>query len=179
MAQVAKLKALFEAMPDKIDGVTGVEWGRNDSSEHKNQGYTHCVLMTFANEEGRESYLPHPEHEALKQVFRPILEDGMRIYDIADINNPVFVRTISMENPKGIALDGEHLFVCEKFNGLTVFELSNQENPELIYKSDEFGAFDLIPASGLLMVVGPDTLHQFDYTDINNIFKIGEYSLRD
>jgi len=84
-----------------------------------------------------------------------------------------------MEDPKGIGLDGEHLFVCEKSQGLTVFELSNPINPNMIYKSDPFAAFDLIPANGLLMVVGPDTLHQFDYTDVGNIFKIGEFSLRD
>ncbi len=73
--EVHKLKQLFEEMPQKIDGVTAVEWGVNDSPEGKNKGYTHCVLMTFADEEARQRYLPHPEHQALKQVFRPILED--------------------------------------------------------------------------------------------------------
>ncbi len=51
------------------------EWGENDSPEGKNQGLTHSVLMTFADEAGRQNYLPHPEHDALKQVFRPLLED--------------------------------------------------------------------------------------------------------
>ncbi|USD67990.1 Dabb family protein [Vibrio sp. SCSIO 43136] len=72
---IAKLKFLFETMPNKIKGVTAVEWGINDSPENKNQGYTHSVLMTFANDEARERYLPHPEHDALKVVFRPLLED--------------------------------------------------------------------------------------------------------
>ncbi|GAL21185.1 stress responsive alpha-beta barrel domain protein Dabb [Vibrio maritimus] len=31
--------------------------------------------MTFRDEAGRQNYLPHPEHNALKKVFRPILED--------------------------------------------------------------------------------------------------------
>ncbi|GAM60866.1 stress responsive alpha-beta barrel domain protein dabb [Vibrio ishigakensis] len=31
--------------------------------------------MTFADEAARQRYLPHPEHDALKVVFRPILED--------------------------------------------------------------------------------------------------------
>lgn len=31
--------------------------------------------MTFADEAGRENYLPHSEHDALKNVFRPILDD--------------------------------------------------------------------------------------------------------
>lgn len=69
------LKQCFDSIPEKIEGVLSVEWGVNDSPEHKNKGYTHSVFMTFENEEGRQNYLPHPEHEALKKVFRPLLED--------------------------------------------------------------------------------------------------------
>jgi len=74
-SKIDKLSTLFEAMPDKVEGVISVEWGLNDSPENKNKGYTHSVVMTFANEEGRQNYLPHPEHEVLKAFFRPLLED--------------------------------------------------------------------------------------------------------
>ncbi|MCA3962460.1 Dabb family protein, partial [Vibrio vulnificus] len=73
--EIEKLKGLFAVMPEKVDGVLAVEWGENDSPEGKNQGFTHSVLMTFADEAGRQNYLQHPEHDALKQVFRPLLED--------------------------------------------------------------------------------------------------------
>ncbi|CAH0537089.1 Dabb family protein [Vibrio marisflavi] len=72
---IDQLKTLFLSIPERVEGVTSVEWGLNDSPEGKNQGYSHCVFMTFANEQGRQNYLPHPEHEALKAVFRPLLED--------------------------------------------------------------------------------------------------------
>ncbi|MBT2919559.1 stress protein [Vibrio sp. V09_P4A23P171] len=74
-ADIQQLKSLFEAMPEKIEGVAAVEWGVNDSPEGKNQGYTHSVLMTFTDEQGRQNYLPHPEHNVLKDVFRPLLEE--------------------------------------------------------------------------------------------------------
>lgn len=74
-SDIELIKSLFMAMPEKVEGVVSVEWGVNDSPEGKNQGYTHSVLMTFANEAGRKNYLPHPEHEALKQVFGPLLDD--------------------------------------------------------------------------------------------------------
>lgn len=74
-SEIDKLRALFESMPEKVDGVVSVEWGMNNSPEGKNRGYTHSVLMTFTDEAGRQNYLPHPEHEALKQVFSPLLED--------------------------------------------------------------------------------------------------------
>ncbi|GIC77526.1 Dabb family protein [Moritella sp. F3] len=75
VSEIVKLKSLFESMPEKVEGVVSVEWGVNDSPEGKNKGYTHSVLMTFTDENGRQNYLPHPEHEALKDVFRPLIED--------------------------------------------------------------------------------------------------------
>ena len=73
--EVAKLRTLFELMPTKVEGVVSVEWGLNDSPENMNKGYTHSVLMTFANEAGRQHYLSHPEHEVLKSIFAPLLQD--------------------------------------------------------------------------------------------------------
>ncbi|EDP59593.1 Dabb family protein [Vibrio sp. AND4] len=73
--KIQQLMGLFEAMPDKVEGVSEVEWGKNNSPEGKNKDYTHVVMMTFADEAGRQNYLPHPEHDALKDIFRPLLED--------------------------------------------------------------------------------------------------------
>lgn len=111
--------------------------------------------------------------------WRPGLEDQMRVYDIADLDNPVHVNTVFMNAPKGIALDGDILFVCEKEDGLTIFDVSAGSDPLELEHFPGFSAFDLIPANGLLMVIGSDTLHQFNYTDINNVFKIGSFELRD
>jgi hypothetical protein len=72
---IDKLRVVFESMPNKIEAVISVEWGVNDSPEHKNKGYTHSVFMTFTSEEGRQQYLPHPEHLALINLFSPLLED--------------------------------------------------------------------------------------------------------
>lgn len=78
--QIEVLKDLFLAMTEKVEGVVDVEWGENDSPEQKNQGYTHSVVMTFADEVGRQNYLPHSEHAALKVVFRPLL-DNVIVFD--------------------------------------------------------------------------------------------------
>lgn len=74
-SKIEQAKALFESMPAKIAGIDSVEWGLNDSPEMLNKEFTHAVLMTFVNEAAREAYLPHPEHEALKQVFVPLIAD--------------------------------------------------------------------------------------------------------
>ena len=72
---IEKTRELFEAIPNKIEGVNSVEWGVNDSLENLNQGYTHSVLMSFADEPARQYYLPHPEHESLKTFFTPLIEN--------------------------------------------------------------------------------------------------------
>lgn len=73
--QILAVRTAFLQIPDRIEGVTNVEWGINDSSEEKNAGFTHCVLMAFADEVARQRYLPHPAHMDLKAIFRPILQD--------------------------------------------------------------------------------------------------------
>jgi len=73
--QIDEVEALFAAIPGKVDGVVSTEWGLNDSPEGKHQGYTHAVFMTFADEAGRQNYLPHPEHDALRAVFSPLVKD--------------------------------------------------------------------------------------------------------
>lgn len=84
-AQIEEVEALFTAIPGKVDGVVSAEWGANDSPEQKNQGYTHAVLMNFADEAGRQNYLPHPEHDALRAVFKPLVKDVIVVdYPVAD-----------------------------------------------------------------------------------------------
>lgn len=74
-AQLDSLREQFVALGDQIEGVSGVEWGQNDSPEGKNKNYTHVVMMTFADEATRQRYLVDPKHEALVEVFVPMLED--------------------------------------------------------------------------------------------------------
>lgn len=73
-AQIDTVRNAFLAIPHQVSGVTVVEWGENDSPEGRADGFTHSVLMTFADEAARQRYLPHPDHDALKTIFRPVLE---------------------------------------------------------------------------------------------------------
>jgi len=73
--QINAVRQAFLHIPQQVEGVVSVEWGVNDSPEGKNAGYTHCVLMSFAGEPARQRYLAHPAHDALKAIFRPVLQD--------------------------------------------------------------------------------------------------------
>jgi hypothetical protein len=69
------VRTAFKEISSKIEGIVGVEWGLNNSPEKLNKRFTHCILLTFIDEIARDNYLPHPEHDALKEVFSAVLED--------------------------------------------------------------------------------------------------------
>jgi len=73
--QLEHTKQAFLNAPTIFSGLKSVEWGLNNSPEHKNMGYEICILMTFADAESRDAFLPHPDHDKLKKIFVPIIED--------------------------------------------------------------------------------------------------------
>jgi hypothetical protein len=80
---VRTVEEAFAALPSKIDGIKAFEWGINNSPEGKDDGFTHCFMVTFDSEEGREQYLPHPDHKAFVEVLLPVL-DKVRVLDFWD-----------------------------------------------------------------------------------------------
>jgi lysophospholipase L1-like esterase len=75
--QIAEVERAFAELPKKIDVIDGFEWGTNNSPEGLAQGYTHCFLVTFRDEKGREVYLPHPEHKKFVDMALPRIESAL------------------------------------------------------------------------------------------------------
>ena len=73
--QVQQVVDEFKALPGKIDAIHDFEMGTDVSVEKKAQGFTHCFLVTFRSEKGRDEYLPHPAHKAFGKIVRPVLDD--------------------------------------------------------------------------------------------------------
>lgn len=72
---IKKVEKAFASLPAQIDAIKSFEWGTNNSPEGLDKGFTHCFLVTFSNEKGREIYLPHPDHKAFVEILGPHLED--------------------------------------------------------------------------------------------------------
>ncbi len=72
--QIDECFTALTGMIGKIPGLLGMEHGPYDSSEGLNDGFTHGFIMTFESPEAREEYLPHPVHEAVKDIVVPRLE---------------------------------------------------------------------------------------------------------
>ena len=74
-AAIEKAINAFAELPEKIPQIKDFEWGVNNSPEGLNKGLTHCFLLTFDSEEGRDIYLPHPDHKAFGALLGGILDD--------------------------------------------------------------------------------------------------------
>jgi lysophospholipase L1-like esterase len=70
-ADVDRIVAAFRGLPAKIPEIKGFEWGTDVSPEGKQQGLTHCFLVTFASEAARDAYLPHPAHKEFVSIVGP------------------------------------------------------------------------------------------------------------
>jgi len=62
------------SLVDRIPGLLDFQHGPYDSPEGLNDGFTHGFIMTFESPEARDAYLPHPEHERVKDLLVPRLE---------------------------------------------------------------------------------------------------------
>jgi len=75
-SELADLKTL-------CPGVLHYAGGEYSSPEGLNGSFSHGFIMTFDSEESRNHYLPHPEHERVKALIIPHL-DNVVAFDCKD-----------------------------------------------------------------------------------------------
>ena len=73
-ADLKKVTDTFGGLPGKIETIRDFEWGTDVSPEGKSQGFTHCFFVTFADEKGRDAYLPHAAHKEFVSVVGPFVD---------------------------------------------------------------------------------------------------------
>ncbi|MXY34474.1 MAG: Dabb family protein [Boseongicola sp. SB0664_bin_43] len=66
-SDIDELVRRFAALQDEVPGIEAFEWGVNNSPEGLAHGLTHFFLLSFATEEARDTYLPHPGHAAFAE----------------------------------------------------------------------------------------------------------------
>jgi hypothetical protein len=91
------------------------------------------------------------------------------IIDISDIKSPKIIKSYPMENPHGLGIDGNLLFITEGKGGLKVFDRSNPLDIKLLAHKKDINALDVIPMNKNLILTGTDGVVQYDYSDVNDI----------
>ena len=72
--QVRQIEQAFCALPGNIDAIRDFEWGTDVSVENRQEGFTHCFVVTFRDETARAEYLPHPAYKAFGNLLGPYLD---------------------------------------------------------------------------------------------------------
>lgn len=102
------------------------------------------------------------------------------VLDITDILKPVLLRSYNMDNPYGLGISDDILFVCDGTSGLKVF---NSADPltiseHLLAGFPNIQAYDVIPLGKSLLMIGADGFYQYDYSDLTNIRQISAIKVK-
>ena len=104
------------------------------------------------------------------------LESVLEVIDISDKTNPTLAARYNLENPYGLGIKNDMLYVCDGTAGLKLFERETPEDLKLVNSLKDIRAQDVIPLENSLIMIGGNTLYQYDYMD-NSIELISSYIL--
>jgi hypothetical protein len=102
----------------------------------------------------------------------PPQQSQLDIIDINDLTRPMLIKTYSMEEPMGMSLDGNHLFLCDGKGGLKIYNTDDVNNIQLLRTINDIQPFDVITYHNRAIVVTKEGIVQYDYANINNIRKL-------
>ena len=96
------------------------------------------------------------------------------VLDVTNILKPALLRSYNMDEPYGVGISDDVLFVCDGKSGLKIY---NASDPLLIAehqlaKFPNIQAYDVIPLAKSLLMIGSDGFYQYDYSDLTNIRQI-------
>lgn len=102
-------------------------------------------------------------------------QNELDIIDITNLSNPSLVKRVNLTKPQGLSKDGNLLFVCDDNAGIRVFDASNPANIELKQTLPLQATYDIICNNGIAIVSCKDGIHQYNYSNPNNIIKLSKF----
>jgi len=108
--------------------------------------------------------------------FCGALESTLLVVDITDLENPGLTASYPMDNPYGLGIKDNLLFICDGSSGLKVYDKTNVEDLELIDHFTDIDTYDVIPLEERLLMIGDNVLFQYEYSD-EGIDLLSQFSL--
>jgi len=119
------------------------------------------------------------------QVAYVTLRDGnncngftnqLDVLDVSDLDNPSLIRSYPMDNPHGLSVVDNTLYLCEGKFGLKIFDIANNNkiDQNLLDRIAGINAYDVIalPPGDHVMVVGENGLFQYNASDRSNLVEL-------
>lgn len=105
-------------------------------------------------------------------------QNQLDILDIKDLFKPKLIATYPMQEPAGLGIDDNILFICDGKAGLKVFDFTNPKNIKLLSWQSDFNTYDIIPLGAYAIVIGNDGLYQFDYKNPEKLILLSKIKVK-
>lgn len=89
------------------------------------------------------------------------------VLNVADIYAPYLENSFAMQNPKGLGVDNNRLFVCDGIAGLKVYDLEMPQYPAFMRSEDALDCYDVIANNGFLVVSDNSGILQYQYNYVD------------
>jgi hypothetical protein len=85
--QIKEVEEALAKLPSQCDSVKAFEWGKNNSPEKHDEGFTDCFMFTFDDTKGLKAYASSPEHKEVVEKIIAVAEKG-RVLDFWTKDKP-------------------------------------------------------------------------------------------
>jgi hypothetical protein len=96
----------------------------------------------------------------------------LAVYDITDVTKPVQKASIQIGEPYGLGYSGNTLYVCDRFYGFSIFDISKPYQPSLLrsvkISYEEVNFIDVIPYNNILVCLTSKGMTLYDISDPQN-----------
>lgn len=103
-------------------------------------------------------------------------ESVLEVIDISDKFTPTLKARYELDNPYGLGVKGNTLFVCDGNSGLKIFNKEDPLDITLIKKFKDIKSKDVIPLEDKLIMIGDNILYQYKYVG-NSVALLSAYPL--
>lgn len=101
---------------------------------------------------------------------RNVSVNELNLYNVFNPSNSYFLRSFGMEEPYGLGIKDDLLFICQGFKGLFVYDYDKSTNNiSLRHSYPDIHAFDVIVNGNTLIITADNGLFQFDISNKDNL----------
>lgn len=107
-------------------------------------------------------------------------QNQLDVVDVSDYSQPLLKKTFALNNPHGLGIKNNTLFVCDGNDGLKIFDATNplEVGNQKIKTYGALQATDIILLDNVAMLIGDDGLFQYNISDVQNISLISTINFK-
>ncbi|PWS27601.1 hypothetical protein DHW03_08415 [Pedobacter yonginense] len=128
--------------------------------------YSHIFACDPVVVQGKYAYVTLRTGNNCRQA-----SNQLEVVDIEDPTQPKQIAVYAMQNPHGLSVSGDNLFLCEGNFGIKSFNIINpyKIGDNLLQTLSNVKSFDVIAGPKSLIVTGADGIYQFNAADPKNL----------